>query len=410
MASYKAINTTKHIKNNSNTVNNIIQKPSTKINLHDKTGFYDKKKGAIFENIYTVLAILVIALLCIGYVAYIYFYAPADNIIKSSSTYYGQNVLLYEPVFQEKSNTIADCINICNNDLTCDGITYNNDTQLCVGTKNGQIRNDTSAYNAWVKPKSINKNTLTDFTKSILIGYTKIARQILGEKISRPYMLGNFCYSFNLTIYDFNKNYGVWRHLFHKGTQIQQDTQLNFQSWENLVKEIPNQVIGVWLAPFTNNLRIAVTTTSIVNNNNGYYPDAFIQKCNKDDGDDTTNCYITDMPSGKWSDRSKTGDGSTPKTSLKTYVEYFDNDLQNIPINTQLNILINFRNTNAEVYFNGRITNVFQLNGTPQFDKTNLYALYDKTANCEISNLIYYPDALKLEAVNTIVNLSPSIE
>ncbi len=112
---------------------------STKINLHDKTGFYDKKKGAIFEHIYIVLAILVIALLCIGYVAYIYFYAPADNIIKSSSTYYGQNVLLYEPVFQEKSNTIEDCINICKNDLTCDGITYNNDTQLCVGTKNGRM-------------------------------------------------------------------------------------------------------------------------------------------------------------------------------------------------------------------------------------------------------------------------------
>ena len=426
MASYKGTNTIKNT-NAKNKINNFINTPSKSIDLQDKTGFYDNKKGAIFDNIYIVLSILAIAFLCIGYVVYIYLYAPTENIIKSSSTYYGQNVLLYEPVFQQQSSTITDCINTCNNDLTCDGITYNNDTQLCVGTNKGQIRNDTTAYNAWVKPKKIIKNNLTDFTKSILIGYTKIARLILGEKISRPYMIGYFCYSFNLTIYDFNKNYGVWRHIFHKGTHIQQDTQLNFQSWENLVKEIPNQTIGVWLAPFTNNLRIAITTTSIVNNNRGYYKDAFIQKCSdNDDNDDNddddainnknntdtykNNCYITDMPSGRWSDKSKSGDGTTPKTSLKTYVEYFDNDLQNIPINTQLNILINVRNTNAEVYFNGKITQVFQLNGTPQFDKTNLYALQDKTTNCDLSNLIYYPDALKLDSVNKIVNLSPATE
>ena len=415
MATFKSINTTKNTKHNNDTLNNFIQTPSKKFNLYDKTGFYIKKKGAIFENIYVVLAILSIAFLCIGYVVYIYLYAPTDNIIKGSSTYYGENVLLYEPVFQQQSPTITDCINTCNNDLTCDGITYNNDTQVCMGTKNGQIRNDTSAYNAWVKPKLINKHNLTDFTKSILIGYTKTSRYINGEKISRPYMLGNFCYSFNLTIYDFNKNYGVWRHIFHKGTQLQNDMQLNFQSWENLVKEIPNQVIGVWLAPFNNNLRIAITTTSIVNNNRGHYEDAFIQKCgvsnnnsNADIDNDINNCYITDMPSGRWSDKAKIGDGSIPKTSLKTHIEYFDNDLQNIPINTQVNIIINFRNTNAEIYFNGKIKQVFQLNGTPQFDKTSLFALQDKTANCEISNLIYYPDALKLESINTIINLAPS--
>ena len=49
------------------------------------------------------------------------------------------------------------------------------------------------------------------------------------------------------------------------------------------------------------------------------------------------------MPSGKWTDTSKAGDGSNPKTKLDSYVEYFDQDLQNIPINTQVNIIINFK-------------------------------------------------------------------
>ena len=335
------------------------------IDFTNKTGFYQKRKG-IFSNPITVSLIVFIGMLFTAYAFYVYYYSAADNNIKTNSSYYGKDITLYQPIFQESANTITDCITMCQNDVICDGMTYNNNTQICIGTKDGQIRNETSDYSSWVKPIGQPSSASTDFKKAVLVGYTKSFRVLDGAKIMNPYMLGNFCWSFNITIYDFYKNYGSWRHIFHKGTPITTGQILSYQSWENLIQDFPNQQIGLWLAPFTNNLRIAVTTTSIVNNNNGYYPDAFIQKCNKDDGDDTSNCYITDMPSGKWSDRSKTGDGSTPKTSLKTYVEYFDNDLQNIPINTQLNILINYRNTNAEVYFNGRITNVFQLNSRLQ--------------------------------------------
>ena len=37
---------------------------------------------------------------------------------------------------------MKDCINVCQADLTCDGVTFNSDTQACLGTKNGQIRNE----------------------------------------------------------------------------------------------------------------------------------------------------------------------------------------------------------------------------------------------------------------------------
>ena len=373
------------------------------VDLHNKTGFYSKKVR-IFSNTGIIVLILVIALLFIGYVVYRYFYENVDDLIKTNSSYYGENVLLYEPLFQQTTNTIKECIDMCNNDITCDGITYNNDTQMCSGTKNGQIRNETASYSAWVKPPNTQSIVQTDFRKAILVGYTKSARTISGMKITNPYMLGNFCYSFNLTIYDFYKNYGYWRHIFHKGTDISTGTTLNYQSWENLVKDIPNQVIGVWLAPFTNNLRIAVSTNSLANRAYGSYPDAFVEKCNADG-----NCFITDMPSGKWTDTSKAGDGSNPKTRLDSYVEYFDQDLQNIPINQQINITINFRNNIAEIYFNGKIVKITQLDGTPTTDKSNLYVMNEKTANCEISNLLYYPDALKLKDIKEILSIAPQI-
>jgi hypothetical protein len=116
------------------------------------------------------------------------------------------------------------------------------------------------------------------------------------------------------------------------------------------------------------------------------------------------------MPSGKWVDTSRAGDGSNPKTILDSYVEYFDQDLQNIPINTQLNIIINFRNTNAEVFFNGKIVKIIQLDGTPNSDKSNLFILNDKTANCEISNLLYYPDAISISDSKQIINMQPTTE
>jgi len=82
--------------------------------------------------------------------------------------------------------------------------------------------------------------------------------------------------------------------------------------------------------------------------------------------------------------------------------------LQNIPINTQLNVTVNVHNNIVEVYFNGKIVKVSQLDGTPVSDKKNLYVLNEKTANCEISNLLFYPDVVKKADIASIIALSPS--
>lgn len=370
-------------------------------NVADKTSFYERHKG-IFTNPTAVSIIILIGLMFMGYAFYVYYYQATSSNIQSGSSYYGKDITLYEPLFKEQVNTIADCVTMCENDIICDGITYNNNTNTCIGTKDGQIRAEPVTYSAWVKPQGEKPVISTDFKKSILVGYTKDFKVVDGKNIPNPYMLGNFCWSFNITIYDIFKNYGSWRHIFHKGTAIPTGTILTYQSWENLIKDYPNQQIGVWLAPFTNNLRIAVTTTSLANRTYGSYPDAFVQKC-----DTRGDCYITDMPGGKWVDRSKVGDGSTPNNQVTTSLEFFDQDLQNIPINTQLNVTINFINTVAEVYFNGNIVKVIELDGTPKNDKSNLYVMNDKTANCEISNLLFYPDTVKLADVASINAISP---
>lgn len=378
---------------------------SKNINLTEKSGFYEKPTE-IFSNIYLILFIFCIGLGFLGYALYTYIKSKKSLNVLENSSYYGKEISIYEPLFQVTAKRMVDCINNCEADITCDGVTYNADTEQCLGTKDGQIRNENSNYSAWVKPQSdkiASDYKSKDFSKSMLIGYTKTKTIINYKKIQNPYMIGFFSYSFNLTIYDFYKNYGSWRHVFHKGTPIEAGTILNYQSWESLIVDFPIQCIGVWLAPFTNNLRIAVTTSSFANNTYGSSDHAFVEKCNNL----TKQCYITDMPSGKWADNSKISDGSNPKTKLETYVEFFDHDLQNIPINTQINITIIFRGNNVETLFNGKIIKINSLSGVPILNTSNLYAMNDLTIDGEISNLLYYPDQLILGEVQSIIDLQP---
>lgn len=375
------------------------------INITSKSGFYNNPNTKIFDNMYLIIFMVIIAFIFIGYAIYSYIQTSKNDVILNNSSYYGSDVSIYQPIFQETSKTINDCVNICKTDITCDGITYNLDTQKCLGTKNGQVRNENSSYSAWVKPPSDKTNTqlLTkNFTKSILVGYTKTMTLIDSKKIQNPYQLGNFCYSFNLTIYDFFKNYGSWRHIFHKGSPITAGQSLNYQSWENLLVDFPSQSIGVWLAPFTNNLRVAVTTTSLANTSYGSYSDAFVEKCDNL----TQNCYITDMPSGKWVDKSRASDGSKPKVTIDTYIEYIDHDIQNIPLNTQVNVTVNFIGRDVEIYFNGKIVKIYNLDGIPSTSKTNLYVMNENSIGGEISNLLYYPNTLKLVDINSIMAIA----
>jgi len=358
-------------------------------------------KARMFDNPYLIGIILLLTIVFIIYAIYYYFTNKSLNIKKSSS-YYGKDLAFYTPIFNNSVANIDDCVIQCQNDLTCDGITFNSDTSYCTGTKNGTIRSDLPILSTWVKPvANLTEHNINNIAQTIVLGNTR-TRQIIDKvKFSNPYLIGQFAYSFTLTIFDFYKNYGVWRHIFHKGSVIDTNVPLNYQSWETLSSAIPNQTIGIWIAPFTNNLRIAISTTTTQGKPSGSYPDAFVQKCNPA----TRNCFITDLPSGKWVDTSRISDSSVPITKITQQLEYFDHDLQNIPINTKVTFTVNIIGNYVELFMNGKITKTAMLNGVANFNNLPLYAMFDNTLNCELKNLIYYPTNLFLGDVKNIIAL-----
>ena len=129
-------------------------------NLLNKSKTYEIKNNTeqnnIFSDFYLIGFILFIALCFIGYTIYIYKFKSLE--IKENSSFYGENINLYEPLFNEQLNTINECIDTCNNNIICDGITYNSQSQMCSGTKNGLVRNENSEYSSWVKPKDFKNN------------------------------------------------------------------------------------------------------------------------------------------------------------------------------------------------------------------------------------------------------------
>lgn len=350
------------------------------------------------------ITLTIVSLICILFISYtIYnYYSDTDNL-KIGKSFYGKDIYDYIPIFETKVNNIDECQERCIRDPSCKGVTFNNNNKMCVGSEEGVLRDEEKNFAAWVKPKDASK---IDFKTGILLSYVDKPRSVSKYKFIPPGIQGDFCFSFSITITDFYDNFGSWRHVFHKGTPMKDPDSSgyvnDYQNWENIVADYPDQCIGVWLAPYTNNMRVCFTTISNMNMKTNSHLHAFIQKCNSL----TDECYITDMPGGNKDQVNMLGDGETVPPKLIKNIEYVESDLQNIPINEPVHITLNFRINNVELYINGKMVKVSSLVGVPDFNEGALYAMYPKSFKGDISKLSYYPQSIKRDRIMKLVNLN----
>ena len=119
----------------------------------------------------------------------------------------------------------------------------------------------------------------------------------------------------------------------HKGTEP--DGIINYRDWDDLAVDFPDQYIGAWLAPFTNNLRICITTIQ----------------------NDTRQ------------------------------LEYFD--LLDVPINKAFFVGVVIKEKYLEIYTDGKLQHAILLVGEPEFNNGDLFIKYDKTFNGALYNVNY---------------------
>ena len=356
------------------------------------------KIETIRDHPYIVIVMIIIIVGFIAYGLYYYFSNKIDYAYKSNSSYYGDNLLDYEPIFHYNTNNLAECVNRCEQDILCTGITYNNETQECIGTAGiGVVRQEDAKLTSWVK-QSTNLNVNNDFTKSIVLGWTDGPEIIPAKNITQPHIAGSFCLSFNLCIRDYHHNYGHWRHILHKGTPPSQSNAYDYNTWERLVRDIPKQFIGIWLAPFNNNIRIAISTVVISQTAKNYYDHANVQICNFD------SCYISDV------DKISNADtvlSAVPQKIIKN-IEFIEHDISSVPLNREANYIINVFSNNIELYQDGKLVKTAVLEGAPEFNSENMFVMQPNSINGYISNVIYYPAYLTLVDISKIQNIPAS--
>jgi hypothetical protein len=184
----------------------------------------------------------------------------------------------------------------------------------------------------------------------------------------------NYTMHFNIYLDDFYKNYGYWKHIFHKGTPPSIIEALQFKynniiynGWCDLVEQIGHQSPGLWLHPNRNTLRIAFTTDNKIMNGSNQF------SFNKND-----------IPAGNY----VTQPNEVIKYNDCTNIEYCDIDIE---MQMLTNILLVVRDKSIEVYINGRLAKTKVFLGTPVYNNGSLYFDYNISYNGYIQNFNYVP-------------------
>lgn len=398
---------------NPNSTNSTNNKINNKINKNksentNKSGVNTSHDNP-FNNPIMLWSLIFIA---IGFIIYgLYYYYTTTSTIQSSKSYYGSELLTYTPVFKLNTEQIDPCMKRCEADPLCDGITFNKDTLTCVGTKHGLLREDDASLSAWVKPITDTNNNKNN-TSKILIGLAKENVSVSADKISYPGNPYVFNWSMYLYINDHMASHGVWRHILHKGSDVPE--QIDTANWEDVISQFPDQSVGVWMAPFNNNLRIAITTittTSATSNNqnqqgdrNTYSKHAYKHAYAGEFDPDSGNIYLTDKPNPPFQDPNKINKRMA-RADTKYYeknIEFFD--IYQFPIKKLKHLSINILSNSVDIYIDGMLYKVFTLTGLPEWNRGNLYVMKSKTIDGYIQKLSYAPTALKINDVRALLS------
>ena len=402
----KFTNLSDSFKNNFKSNKN--NKPNLNNNLSNNTN-NNSKDASAFDNMNVLIVLLCITVFFIVYGVYLYL---RETKYHNNSTFYGEDLTSYKPLFKLNTDKIDKCIERCNKDVQCDGVTFNREIMNCVGSEKGILRQDSEKYVSWLKKKKNNKNKKVHTITGLIKSQTLIKQ----SEIPLPKNPNAFNYSFYLYINDFYHNHGKWRHVFHKGTEI---IESNTHNWEDILRNYPDQGIGVWLSPFNNNMRIALTTrTTNLKKNYKVHKHPFEQKYKESDYDKEKNCpknveiYISDKTNNPHADMNRYGIKkiralNNDEIVYEKNLEFID--IHNMPIKKLTHFSINLIDTNLEIYMNGKITNSFSLQGYPLVNEGHFYSKYPTTFDGSIVDLKFSPNSINIKDVTEIISNTDNV-
>jgi hypothetical protein len=395
----------------------------------------DKPKTPL--NRKSLLFILISILIC-GIVVMYFIFGKTDNeTYKVGFSYSPRDITNIEtnPPIDKMVNNVNKCIEECNLNGNCNGVTFNKDTYKCIGYNDGVLMKNSPNMLAWAKDKEDHAKE----SKSILLHKTFQQTSIKAFKMAFPYGVYDFNFSFKIHILDwYNSSHGYWKCVFFKGRTDLLDNKFNkinkTQNWEDIIQQLPEQCIGVWLAPYTNNLRICVTTER-TESTKKTYPEPHQQICHHKVCINTSDVNIDELESNpdysghytKFKNIFDTHEKSTNgvnknnnknqgynvlKTTKTTeeennkvdiLMEYYD--ILNVPLDDVFFISVNIDKNIMEIYVDGKLNFIINLEGLPLFNKDNLNVKNETCYNGYLYNINYIPSAISFKDIKKIYKL-----
>jgi hypothetical protein len=418
----------KTIKSNENKVKLLLKKNKDSSNNNNNIN-----KSKISRTVLlTLMGLIIISGIVLFY--FVFYKNDTTETYKVGYSYTPKDITNIDinPPVDVKLENIDKCIEACELNGNCSGVTFNKDTYKCKGYKNGMLVKTTPNMYSWEK----SRDKKSKVSQMILLTNTYQQTKIDSGRMAFPYTVYDLNFSFWLKIIDwYNSSHSYWKCVFVKTSTQHLNNSSNkiieTSDWVNIVNELPEQCIGVWLSPFTNNLRICVTTEKNTNDNNNKlsFPHPNKQICINN------SCLYTEEYATKNIDKTKyvehikkmnsyiekhkddMKDTENPvnqgKITIKNddiekkeiLMEHFD--ILNVPINEPFFISVNIKKTIMEIYKNGKLHYIVNLEGKPLFNNNDLNIKNEPTFNGNIYNVSYLPYFASFKEIENLYKIEP---
>ena len=359
-------------------------------------------------NIQNIFLVSFIGLILVGVtIGLIYLFFEKDitkERYKDSFSYISKDIVNNKSVFQTtddvndpnyfsgKTETVNKCIKMCKKHPNCDGMSFNSNTYDCVGYNKGILVKSEPYMYAWEKPQASKLFS----SKIILSNLINKQTQLDKDKITLPLSNNSFmfCGFINITNW-YDNNHGYWKNILLKGNIENEINRLpKTDKWEEIIKVCPQQCIGMWLAPYTNNMRVCITTEELNLGENNIIPQPNVQSCIG--GKCFNNSHVDNSISHQFHIIKEDTDGN------KQYLEFFD--VMNVPINKEFFVAININNKVLEIYMNDKLNYILELKGEPLFNNHLMAGMINPTFSGYIKNLSYLPYSPSFKEIRKIYN------
>ena len=96
------------------------------------------------------------------------------------------------------------------------------------------------------------------------------------------------------------------------------------------------------------------------------------------------------------------------ETNKKTYMEFYD--ILNVPMNKLFFLSVNVNQNIMEIYMDGKLNYIINLEGKPKFNKYDLNVKNEPTYNGSIHNLSFVPYYIQYRDIQKLYKIQPNLK